>query len=60
MIETPPGWIPQPTASVDPQLKTDLSEIKEHPPTQNEYMPKIVEKLKECYDPEISVDISSI
>ena len=60
MIETPPGWIPNDKASVDPQLKTDLSEIKEHPPTQQEYMPKIVEKLKECYDPEISVDIYNL
>ena len=46
MIETPPGWLPNNNASVDPQLKTDLSEIKEHPPTQQEYMPRIVEKLK--------------
>ena len=42
------------------QLKTDLSEIKEHPPTQQEYMPRFVEKLKECYDPEISVDIYNL
>ena len=60
MIETPPGWLPNNNASVDPQLKTDLSEIKEHPPTQQEYMPRIVEKLKECYDPEISVDIYNL
>lgn len=60
MIDMPPGWTPRPNASVDPQLKTDLSEIKEHPPTQQEYMPKIVEKLKECYDPEISVDIYNL
>mgnify|MGYP001370014436 CR=1 FL=1 len=57
MIDMPPGWSPQPSASVDPQLKTDLSEIKEHPPTQQEYMPKIVEQLKTCYDPEIPVNI---
>ena len=60
MIETPAGWVPNNNASVDPQLKTDLSDIKEHPPTQQEYMPKIVEKLKECYDPEISVDIYNL
>jgi metal-sulfur cluster biosynthetic enzyme len=53
MIDMPPGWTPQPSATVDPQLKTDLKEIKEHPPTQQEYMPKIVEQLKTCYDPEI-------
>lgn len=60
MMQTPPGWLPQNDATVDPQLKTDLNEVKEHPPTQNEYMPKIVEKLKECYDPEISVDIYNL
>ena len=60
MIETPPGWLPNNKDSVDPQLKTDLSNIKEHPPTQQEYMPQIVEKLKECYDPEISVDIYNL
>ena len=60
MIETPPGWLPNDKATVDPQLNTDLSDITEHPPTQNEYMPQIVEKLKECYDPEISVDIYNL
>ena len=60
MIETPPGWIPNDKASVDPQLQADLSDIKEHPPTQQEYMPKIVEKLKEVYDPEISIDIYNL
>ena len=60
MIETPPGWLPNDKATVDPQLKTDLSDITEHPLTQNEYMPQIVEKLKECYDPEISVDIYNL
>ena len=34
-VQYAPGWPPQPQqeASVDPQLMTDLSEIKEHPPT---------------------------
>ena len=60
MIETPPGWLPNDKATVDPQVKTDLSDVQEHPPTQEEYMPQIVEKLKECYDPEISVDIYNL
>ena len=60
MIDMPPGWTPQPNPSVDPQLKTDLADIKEHPPTQQEYMPRIVEQLKTCYDPEISVDIYNL
>jgi metal-sulfur cluster biosynthetic enzyme len=60
MIDMPPGWVPNDNASVDPHLECDLKEIKEHPPTQQEYMPRIVEKLKECYDPEISVDIYNL
>jgi len=56
----PLGWTPQPNTSVDPQLLTDIKDIKEHPPTQEEYMPRIVEKLKECYDPEITIDIYNL
>lgn len=61
-VKHAPNWPPQPqpSPSVDPQLQTDLSDIKEHPPTQQEYMPKIVEKLKQCYDPEISTDIYNL
>ena len=61
-VQHAPNWPPQPQPSpaVDPQLETDLKDIKEHPPTQQEYMPRIVEKLKECYDPEISVDIYNL
>lgn len=60
MMQTPPGWLPNDKATVDPQLKTDLSDITEDQATQQEYMPMIVEKLKECYDPEISVDIYNL
>ena len=60
MIDMPPGWVPNDNASVDPHLECDLKEIKEHPLTQEELMPSIVEKLKECYDPEISVDIYNL
>ena len=60
MIDMPEGWVPNDSASVDPQLKTDLKDINEHPPTQEELMPSVVEKLKECYDPEISVDIYNL
>ena len=61
-VKYAPDWPPQPQPSpaVDPQLQTDLNDIKEHPPTQQEYMPRIVEKLKECYDPEITVDIYNL
>ena len=60
MIDMPEGWVPNDSASVDPQLETDLKDIMEHPPTQEELMPSIIEKLKECYDPEISVDIYNL
>jgi metal-sulfur cluster biosynthetic enzyme len=60
MIDMPEGWVPNDNASVDPHLECDLKDIKEHPPTQEELMPSIVEKLKECYDPEISVDIYNL
>ena len=60
MIDMPEGWVPNDSASVDPHLQCDLKDVKEHPPTQVEYMPSIVEKLKECYDPEISVDIYNL
>ena len=59
-IKYAPNWQLKPQPSVDPQLQTDLSDIKEHPPTQQEYMPQIVEKLKQCYDPEISTDIYNL
>ena len=64
-LETPhakfaPNWPPKPEPAVDPHLKTDLSEIKEHPPTQEQFMPMIAEKLKGVYDPEISVDIYNL
>ena len=61
-VQHAPNWPPQPQPSpaVDPQLQTDLSDIKEHPPPQQEDMPRIVVKLKECYDPEISVDIYNL
>ena len=53
MMDIPPGWTPQPEPTVDPQLMTDLSDIKEHPPTQEQFIGRIAEKLKEVYDPEI-------
>jgi metal-sulfur cluster biosynthetic enzyme len=60
MMDMPPGWTPQPNPTVDPHLKTDLSDITEHPPTQEQFIAKITEKLKEVYDPEISIDIYNL
>ena len=59
-MDMPPGWTPQPEPTVDPHLKTDLSDIQEHPPTQEQFIGLIAEKLKEVYDPEISVDIYNL
>ena len=30
MDSTPPGWLPNDKATVDPQVQTDLSDVKEH------------------------------
>mgnify|MGYP001349315649 CR=1 FL=1 len=57
MMDMPPGWVPQPETTVDPQLNTDLSDVKEHPPTQEQFITKITDQLKEVYDPEISINI---
>ena len=60
MMDMPPGWVPQPETTVDPQLNTDLSDVKEHPPTQEQFITKITDQLKEVYDPEISMDIYNL
>jgi metal-sulfur cluster biosynthetic enzyme len=52
----PPGMEPV----VDPNLETDLSDIKGDLQTYNEYIDPIIEKLKTVYDPEISIDIYSL
>ena len=56
----PPGWTPQPNPTVDPHLKTDLSAIDDHPATKEQFIGRIRDKLKEVYDPEISVDIYTL
>jgi len=60
MMDMPPGWVPQPETTVDPQLNTDLSDVKEHPPTQEQFITKITDQLKQVYDPEISMDIYNL
>ena len=60
MMDIPPGWQPQPSTTIDPQLECNLKDIKDHPPTQLEYIDAITEKLKEVYDPEISIDIYNL
>jgi metal-sulfur cluster biosynthetic enzyme len=61
MHHTPDGWLPQQGSPVvDPDLKTDLNDIKSDPEMTKEYMDAVVEKLKTVYDPEISVDIHSL
>jgi metal-sulfur cluster biosynthetic enzyme len=60
MIDMPAGWTPQPNTTIDPHLECDLKDIKEHPPTQTEYIDQITEKLKTVFDPEISIDIYNL
>jgi len=60
MHSTPPGWIPQNNASVDPELHSTLDDIKDDQETRLEYIEKITEVLRTVYDPEISVDIYTL
>ena len=60
MHSTPPGWLPQENAAVDPNLHTTLDDIQDHEETKQQYIEKIREQLKTVYDPEITVDIYSL
>lgn len=60
MHSTPPGWIPQNNASVDPKLHSTLDDINDDQETRLEYIEKITEVLRTVYDPEISVDIYTL
>jgi len=57
MHSTPPGWIPQDNASVDPNLHATLDDIQDHKETKEKYISKVREQLETVYDPEISIDI---
>jgi metal-sulfur cluster biosynthetic enzyme len=57
MHSTPPGWIPQDNASVDPSLHATLDDIQDHKETKEKYIAKVREQLETVYDPEISIDI---
>ena len=60
MHSTPPGWLPQENAAVDPNLHATLDDIQDHQETKQQYLEKIREQLKTVYDPEITVDIYSL
>lgn len=60
MHNTPPGWIPQDNASVDPSLHATLEDIKEDTEVHQEFIDIVKEKLKTVYDPEITVDIYTL
>ena len=60
MHSTPPGWLPQENAAVDPNLHATLDDIRDHEETKQQYIEKIREQLKTVYDPEITVDIYSL
>ena len=59
-IEMPYGWTPQPKTNIDPSLHATLDDIKNHEETKAEYIEEITNQLKECYDPEISIDIYNL
>ncbi len=46
--------------SIDPQVNATLSDIKDDQEMRLEFINKITEKLKTCYDPEISTDIYTL
>ena len=56
-INMPPGWTPQPHTNIDPSLHATLDDIKDNQEMKDEYIGYITEKLKEVYDPEISVNV---
>jgi len=60
MHSTPPGWIPQDNASVDPSLHATLEDVKEDTEVHQEFIDIVKEKLKTVYDPEITVDIYTL
>jgi len=57
MHSTPPGWMPQDKASVDPSLHATLDDIQDHKETKEKFISKVREQLETVYDPEISIDI---
>ena len=59
-INMPPGWTPQPHTNIDPSLHATLDDIKDNQEMKDEYIGYITEKLKEVYDPEISIDIYNL
>lgn len=46
--------------AVDPQVNATLSDIKDDQEIRLEFINKITEKLKTCYDPEIDTDIYTL
>jgi|TARA_Y100000389_G_scaffold8019_1_gene7644 metal-sulfur cluster biosynthetic enzyme len=60
MYETDDPDLRQPTPAVDPQVNATLSDIKDDQEMRLEFINKITEKLKTCYDPEIDTDIYTL
>ena len=52
--------MPPMDSSVDPNLEATLEDIKNHDGTKQKYNEQIIEHLKKCYDPEISIDIYNL
>jgi metal-sulfur cluster biosynthetic enzyme len=60
MNETDDPDLRVPKPAVDAQLNATLEDITDHQETRLEYINHITEKLKTCYDPEISTDIYTL
>ena len=54
------GMPPMGGSSVDPNLEATLNDIVDHEETKHKYKEQIIDNLKKCYDPEISVDIYTL
>ena len=54
------GMPPMGSSTVDPNLEATLEDITNHDETKQKYNEQIIEHLKRCYDPEISIDIYNL
>ena len=54
------GMPPMGESSVDPKLEATLDGVTNHEATKQQYNEQIIDGLKKCYDPEISVDLYTL
>ena len=54
------GMMPPDNRAVDANLEITLSDIVNNDVNKQQYNKQIIDNLKKCYDPEISIDIYSL